>query len=68
MYVSPDAARRGIGRALLDAAIEASEAAGIWTLQAGIFPENAASLALHRGGFRTVGVRERMGQPAGTLA
>ena len=60
---SPDAAGRGVGRALLDAAIEASEAAGIWTLQAGIFPENAASLALHaKAGFRTVGVRERMGR------
>jgi L-amino acid N-acyltransferase YncA len=63
VYVSPDAAGRGIGRALLDAAIEASEAGGVWTLQAGIFPENAASLALHaKAGFRTVGVRERMGR------
>jgi L-amino acid N-acyltransferase YncA len=63
VYVSPDAARRGVGRALLDAAIEASEAADIWTLQAGIFPENAASLALHaKAGFRTVGIRERMGR------
>ena len=63
VYVAPEAARRGVGRHLLDAAIEASETAGIWTLQAGIFPENAASLALHaKAGFRTVGVRERMGR------
>jgi phosphinothricin acetyltransferase len=47
---------------LLAALIEASERAGIWTLQAGIFPENAASLELHRrAGFRVVGVRERLG-------
>jgi L-amino acid N-acyltransferase YncA len=66
VYVSPDATRRGVGRALLDAAIEASEAAGIWTLQAGIFPENVASLALHHAvGFRTVGVRERIGRGDG---
>ncbi len=43
-----------------------SEAAGIWTLQAGIFPENAASIALHqRAGFRKVGIRERLGQMNG---
>jgi L-amino acid N-acyltransferase YncA len=66
VYVSPEVSGRGIGRALLDAAIEASEATGIWTLQAGIFPENVASLALHRdAGFRTVGVRERMGKRDG---
>jgi len=57
---------RGVGRALLDALIESSERAGIWTLQAGIFPENAASLALHRGcGFREVGRRERIGKLKG---
>ncbi len=66
VYVAPEAQGRGIGRALLEAAIPASEAAGIWTLQAGILVENAASLALHeRCGFRRVGVRERMGRDAG---
>jgi L-amino acid N-acyltransferase YncA len=66
VYVCPDVSGRGIGRALLDAAIEASEATGIWTLQASIFPENGASLALHRAaGFRTVGVRQRIGKRDG---
>jgi len=51
------------GRALLAALVAGAEAGGIWTVQAGIFPENAASLALHRRcGFRTVGVRERLGR------
>ncbi len=63
VYVDPAAQRRGVGRALLGRLVEASEGAGIWTLQAGVFPENAASLALHRRcGFRVVGVRERIGQ------
>jgi len=63
IYVSASARGRGIGRVLLGALIEASERAGLWTLQAGIFPENAASLALHRAhGFREVGRRERIGQ------
>jgi L-amino acid N-acyltransferase YncA len=63
VYVDPAAQGRGVGRALLEQAIASSEAAGIWTLQAGIFPENPASLALHeRCGFRVVGVRERIGQ------
>ncbi|MFI7547493.1 GNAT family N-acetyltransferase [Actinoplanes sp. NPDC049599] len=63
VYVDPAARRRGAGRALLDAVIAATEAAGIWTIQSGIFPENAASLALHRAaGFRTVGIRERIGR------
>ena len=48
---------------LLGAVIESARAGGLWTLQAGIFPENAPSLALHRAlGFREVGVRERIGQ------
>ena len=63
IYVSASARGRGIGRALLGALVEASERAGLWTLQAGIFPENTASLALHRAyGFREVGRRERIGQ------
>jgi len=63
IYVSASARGQGIGRALLGALIEVSERAGLWTLQAGIFPENTASLALHRAhGFREVGRRERIGQ------
>ncbi len=63
IYVDPDHVRRGIGGALLRALIEAAEDAGIWTVEAGIFPENAASIALHeRCGFRFVGVRRRVGE------
>ena len=63
VYVAADAAGRGVGRALLGRLVAGAEDAGIWTVQAGIFPENRASLALHRRcGFRTVGVRERLGR------
>jgi phosphinothricin acetyltransferase len=63
VYVAPGQARRGVGRALLGALIEASERAGFWTLEAGIFPENTASVALHEScGFSFVGVRRRVGQ------
>jgi L-amino acid N-acyltransferase YncA len=63
VYVAPDVSGRGVGRALLETVIARSEGSGIWTIQAGIFPENTASLALHeRCGFRVVGVRERIGQ------
>jgi L-amino acid N-acyltransferase YncA len=63
VYVASSVWGRGIGKALLQALVEASEEAGIWTLQAGIFPENEASIALHKScGFRVVGVRERLGQ------
>lgn len=62
VYVAERAWRRGVGRALLEALIEQSEQNGIWTLQAGIFPENAASIGLHTAcGFRVVGKRERIG-------
>ncbi len=62
VYVDPGAARRGAGRALLAALVASTEAAGIWTIRAGIFPENGASLALHEAlGFRRVGVHERIG-------
>lgn len=63
IYIAAAARGQGIGKRLLGALIAASEAAGIWTLQTGIFPENAASLALHKAcGFRIVGTRERIGQ------
>ncbi len=63
VYIHPDAQGRGIGRLLLDALIESTEEAGIWTIQSGIFPENTASLALHaKAGFRTVGTRQRVGK------
>lgn len=63
VYVAAEARGRGVGRALLAALITASERAGYWTLQAGIFPENEGSLALHEAlGFRRVGVRSRLGR------
>lgn len=63
VYVAEAARGQGVGRALLDALIASTEAAGIWTIQAGVFPENAASMALHSAcGFRIVGVRERLGR------
>jgi len=62
VYVAPAARGRGVGAALLGALISSTEAAGIWTIESGIFPENTASLALHRAaGFRVVGVRQRIG-------
>ena len=61
VYVAASARGRGIGGKLLDAFIAAADAAGIWTIQSSIFPENSASLALHSSrGFRTVGTRERI--------
>jgi L-amino acid N-acyltransferase YncA len=66
IYVAERARGRGIGQHLLTALVEGAERAGIWTVQTGIFPENAASLELHRRcGFRVVGVRERLGQHHG---
>lgn len=66
LYVSASARGQGVGAALLGALIEASERAGIWTLQGSIFPENIASLALMRAcGFREVGRRERIGRMNG---
>jgi L-amino acid N-acyltransferase YncA len=63
VYVAAAARGSGVGKALLQALIEESELHRIWTLQAGIFPENAASIALHKSlGFREVGVRRRIGK------
>jgi phosphinothricin acetyltransferase len=63
VYVDPSAQGRGVGRALLRALIDSAEAAGVWTIQSGVFPENTASLALHAAcGFRVVGTRERIGR------
>ena len=62
VYVRETARGRGVGLALMKALVEESEKAGIWTLQAGIFPENAASIDVHgKVGFRIVGVREKLG-------
>jgi phosphinothricin acetyltransferase len=63
VYVAPEARGRGVGRALLERLIADSEQAGIWTIQTGVFPENEASLALHRRcSFRVVGVRVALAQ------
>lgn len=63
IYIAPEAQGRGTGKALLQRLIAESEANGIWTLQAGIFPENKASIALHeKFGFRLVGFREKIGK------
>ena len=66
VYVTAAAQGRGVGLALLQAAVAASEAAGVWTLLAGVLAENAASLAVHRrAGFRRVGVNRSIGRDAG---
>lgn len=62
LYVSEAARGRGVGRALLSALVASTEQAGLWTVTAGVFPENVASLHLHESlGFRRLGVRERLG-------
>ena len=66
IYVDEVARGNGIGKALLKSLIQASEQNGIWTLQAGIFPENTGSVALHKScGFREVGIRCRIAQLKG---
>ena len=66
VYVSSSSRGSGVGRKLLDGLINESEQNGIWTLQAGIFPENVGSLVVHqRCGFREVGRRERIGKMNG---
>jgi L-amino acid N-acyltransferase YncA len=62
IYVAASARGTGVGKALLAALIKESEEAGVWSLQAGIFPENTASIAVHKSvGFREIGVQERKG-------
>jgi len=66
IYLTESARGRGVGRALLDALVAASEAAGIWTLQAVVFPDNPASIRLNEAcGFRLVGCRERIARLRG---
>lgn len=66
VYVAEGARGSGLGRALLDELVARSEAAGYWTLSAGVFPENEASIRLHKAcGFREVGVRESLGESGG---
>lgn len=63
VYVASEARGKGVGKKLLAALIGEADAAGFWTLQAGIIKENVASIALHEScGFRVVGYRERLGQ------
>lgn len=63
VYVADEYKGNGIGKMLLEALISQSEANGIWTLQAGIFPENIASVRLHeKAGFRIIGKREKIGK------
>lgn len=65
-FVRADARRKGVGNALVSALISATETQGLWTLQANVFPENAAALALYeKAGFRVVGTRERIGRHRG---
>jgi phosphinothricin acetyltransferase len=66
IYVGAESRGKGVGRALLAMLIPDSEAAGFWTLQSGVFPENTASINLHRAmGFRQLGFRERIARRNG---
>ncbi|KUJ50920.1 GNAT family N-acetyltransferase [Chryseobacterium sp. JAH] len=63
IYIANDHKGKGIGKALMSKLIEQSEAHGIWTLQSGMFPENEATVALHKSlGFRIIGYREKIGK------
>jgi phosphinothricin acetyltransferase len=63
VYVASDAQGKGVGQALLSMLVKVSEKEGFWTLQAGIFPENESSIALHKkNGFRTIGLHEKLGK------
>lgn len=62
IYVDPVFRGKGVGDRLMINLILESESSGIWTLQAGIFPENSGSLRLHeKHGFRLIGIKERIG-------
>lgn len=66
VYVSDKARGKGLGKQLLQKLVDESEANNIWTLQAGIFPENIASIKIHEAcGFRILGKRERIGKMNG---
>jgi L-amino acid N-acyltransferase YncA len=66
VYVDPAAQGRGVGLALLQTLFDSTDAAGIWTVQSAVFPDNAASLRLHqRAGVRVIGTRERIGRRGG---
>jgi L-amino acid N-acyltransferase YncA len=66
VYVAAETRGRGVGKMLLQSLVTQSERCGMWTLQAGIFSENAASIALHKScGFREVGLRRKLGQRGG---
>jgi L-amino acid N-acyltransferase YncA len=63
VYVHDEFQGRGVGRALLERLFKSTEAAGIWTIQTGVFPENEASLAMHvKCGFRVVGTQQKLGK------
>jgi L-amino acid N-acyltransferase YncA len=63
VYVASEARGKGVGQALLSKLVEDSEKEGFWTLQAGIFPENESSIALHqKNGFRILGLQEKLGK------
>lgn len=63
VYVGSDSRGKGVGKLLMNNLIKESEAAGLWTIQSGIFPENTGSIALHKkAGFRYIGKRERVGK------
>ena len=63
VYVDASARNRGVGLLLLEALVASTEAAGIWTIQSGVFPENTASIRLHeRAGFRVIGIRRHPGR------
>jgi L-amino acid N-acyltransferase YncA len=66
LYVAAEVRGQGVGALLLTTLVKESESEGIWTLQASIFPENAASISLHNScGFRAVGTRRRIGKMNG---
>lgn len=66
VYISSEMRGQGVGAALLEMLVKESEKNGIWTLQASVFPENVASISLHKScGFREVGIRERIGKMKG---